>query len=145
MFKLDLENDASEYFNELCYKGMITIGDWQEVFYSPSIFWKREDYLKSWKREIKKILDNKSNNAKLFTTMYNPKIMNFCRAWTLYVVKSKVYVHEQIFFVDDFKSPFTLKQLFDLNLKRETIDEDGNEISEWEITRDELNDFYIRL
>ncbi|MFW2584724.1 hypothetical protein [Aliarcobacter butzleri] len=45
----------------------------------------------------------------------------------------KIFIHEQIFFLDEWTKPFLLEELYSKKLNRETHSENGEKISEWEI------------
>ena len=144
MFLINLNADIIDAWGEPSYLGNIRINNWSENFYSPSTFWSRKDYLMSWSKEIEKLLNEKNYNAKLITSVHQLETMNFLKAWILYPVNNRIYIQEQIFFMDDFKKPFKLKYFFDLELKRAIVNDEGEKISEWESNISDLTR-YLRL
>lgn len=81
-----------------------------------------DDFIENyWKTQLKKLVNGcKSVLLKTANNM----------AWVCYREDSMCYIH-QILILDDNQ---------DIR-ERETIDEDGNKISEWSITFDEINKF----
>lgn len=133
MFEIELEKEEIELWDEIGYYGRITIGNWSEQFFSPTVFWTKNDYLDNWQSELNKILNGKKS-AKLITKMYNPKSMNFFMSWVLYRDKKVIYIQQQAFFLEDMEKPFDLDNFYKQDLIRETHDEDGDKLSEWKTT-----------
>jgi hypothetical protein len=119
--------------------GLITIGEFEERFIVPLNFWNASDYEKHWKNAIKRILINKSSC--LITAMYNPKYANFINWWPLYREHGKVYIQNHILFFKELKQPFDPKNPFTFIPEHERTTEDGEKISEWVTSINDLTDY----
>lgn len=142
--KLNKNIEIHDFYEEEGYFGYITIDNFHERFFSPIEFWSREEYLKNWYQELNKLL-NGFPCAKLITRMYNPEYSNFIQAWVLYRIDDKIFIHEQIFFLDEWAKPFLLEELYSKELNRETHSEDGEKISQWEINISDIKKYLAQM
>jgi hypothetical protein len=116
--------------------GEIWINDLKETFESSIVFWSPEKYYKQWQEGLERCLMNKTSC--LFTNMLNPQNANFLRLWALYPLNKKVFLQEQIYFLDSLPFLFNLERPYQLIKQFETINEEGDEISTWEIARHDV-------
>lgn len=109
------------------YKGQITIGDFQESFYMPVDSWSIPEYKKQWKEGLERIKTHDSSCLVVNS-------IGYIEFWSLYREGEKIFIHNNCLF----ERPKGLPR-FDINtcylyvIPRETIDEDGNKISEWQV------------
>lgn len=73
--------------------------------------------------------------------MYDPNTANYIFLWTLYVEKNIVYIQNQILFLQELNTPFDESCIYNFVSDRETMDEEGHQISEWAIQIDDLKKF----
>jgi len=139
-FKITIDKKIT-YIEKLpSYKATIQIGQFKEDFYCNSSYWKREDYLNQWDDALKKVSLEKKD-ALLVSNMYDPKSGNFLFYWVLYVEDKKVYIQEQILFLDELKECFDELNLYKYIKARETIGENKEKISQWETTIEKIKLF----
>jgi hypothetical protein len=73
--------------------------------------------------------------------MYDPVNSNFLMWWPVWRVDDKVFVQNQMLFLDHLEDPFNLLDPFRHIGDRSTISEDGRPISEWTITSNDMAAF----
>jgi hypothetical protein len=137
-FRIDfLQSEVpSEKQNGLIY-GQIKIGGFSEKFSSSLDFWSVADYKNHWRKAIGRILARNSKSA-LITSIDNPTSSNFYIWWPMYLLGEKVYVQNQLLFLDQLHEPFDLENPFKYVPSRQTHNEDGEKISEWVVDFSDL-------
>jgi hypothetical protein len=120
--------------------GLITIGSFQERFIASLDYWNAADYARHWKQAIRRIIQFSPSSC-LITSMYDPVTANYVYWWTMYRINRTVFIQNQIFFLDKLSTPFNPNNPFTSIPERETVNEDGDEISEWSTTVEELEAF----
>lgn len=120
--------------------GEIKIGDFHEAFRASLSYWTEHEYLSQWKDALKKII-NGDNKSCLITSMYDPSNANYIFIWVLFLDKKVVHIQEHILFLDELNKPFCELNPYESIRSRETVDEDGNSISEWDVQLDDIKVF----
>lgn len=120
--------------------GMIMIGSFQERFLVPLDYWTASDYEGHWKQAATRILQSSTSSC-MVTSMYDPATANFIIWWPMYRVGDTVFIQNQILFLDSLSSPFNPNDPFSSIPERRTINEDGEEISEWSVLVKDLESF----
>jgi CdiI N-terminal domain len=123
--------------------GVIQIGSFQERFIASLMYWSADDYKRHWKQAIERILHS-SDVSCLITSMIDPTTGNHIFWWPMYRVNEHVFIQNHILFFDQLQSPFDERNPFSSITERQTIDEDGNRISEWSVQINELEEFLIK-
>ncbi|SRR5690606_3439636 len=139
-FSIYLTDENIDSWGELSAIGGMQLGDFEESFHASLSYWTREQYLSQWREAVSRLLSGEHISA-LITAMYNPKRSNFITWWPMYLVGRKVYIQNQILFLEELETPFNEKELYNFISKRETSSEDGEKISEWCVDIDSLIDF----
>jgi hypothetical protein len=122
-----------------CY-GYIQIGDFREKLEINVSFWMPEDYIAQWNRAILRIVE-KDEKSCLITSLSSPQDSNFIFWWPMYRNKDTVFIQNGILFLDEISSSFTFENPYEDVPDRETVSEDGEPISEWEISIDALKNY----
>jgi len=119
--------------------GEITIGDFNERFSASMTYWTREDYLQQWMKSIGTVVGTIGNTkGALVTNMYDPAHANFISCWPLYKEGEKVYIRNQLLFLNELPHPFLIEDIAKYIGNRVQTTDDGNLISEWETTPNDL-------
>jgi hypothetical protein len=127
----------------LSHIGQITIDKFKETFIMPLSTWTLEEYQAQWHNAIERIKNH--DTSCLVVSISGIKNENpSVTLWTLYKVGETIFIHNNLL-INDTVAHMTVK-LSDFNSKtcyqfinpRVTIDEDGEEISEWSIPLSEL-------
>lgn len=137
-----IEDAVPAYYlkpNEKTVFGKITIGEFSERFLASTEYWSQEQYRKQWVEAVDRLINGPcSNTEALIANMYDPSMANFICCWPLFREGDKVYIHNNLLFMDKIKPPFELDRVGSYIGERETVNEDGDKISEWVTTIGEL-------
>lgn len=143
MFKILFKGDPVSMEGELVQSASIVINDFEESLYLPLSYWSLNDYKKAWLNSLAEGL-SKKDHAALAVSMYNPSQVNFIFTWVLYFEGDKVYVHNNVLFLEENKG-FTPENINKFVEPRTTHDEDGMKISEWNTDFESVMHFYHSL
>jgi hypothetical protein len=124
-------------YDERCQWCQISINDFSERLLVPLTVWDVERYERQWKNAIDCILVGKSKNF-LVTGLRDPWNSDFISLFALYREGDEVYIQNQIILCKGNEEKILKMDLIDLVEERETLTEDGEEISEWKLSIDEL-------
>jgi hypothetical protein len=133
MFVLELTNEVDIFYGEQVLIGSIHINSFSESFRSPISYWNRNEYLSQWYSGLNEIISGNEKSA-IITSMYNPNNANFIVIWPLYLIGNDVFIQNRILFMEDLKELFDESKLSTYIDNRETIDEDGEVVSEWKVS-----------
>jgi CdiI N-terminal domain len=125
--------------NEKVAFGEIIMGDFSENFESSLSFWKIGDYKTHWIDAAQRIFS--SDQTALITNLYNPETANFITWWVMWKEKEKVFVQNQILFLNSLSQKFDIDNPYKCISDRETVDDDGRTISEWEISLEDIKNY----
>jgi hypothetical protein len=120
--------------------GKITLGAHWESFHAATDYWSLHDYEESWRTALKRLADGEEVSC-LITNMVDPEHANFLTTWPLYRIGNQIYVHNVLIFPEDLDEPFNPAEPWLSVGPRETVDEDGNHLSEWAISLDDVRQF----
>lgn len=148
-FSIALVNDPNLRFPDFDPKvaslGIIEIGPYKERFIAPLMYWSVDDYRRHWEQAIERILFHQSDVSCLITSMADPAKSAFIFWWPMYRVNNKtVCIQNHILFFDKLQSPFDESNPFSSVPERRTINEDGDNISEWLVSIDEVRHFWMK-
>jgi hypothetical protein len=120
--------------------GRITIGRFQEDFIAPLIYWKSEDYERHWRDAVVRIVGRHRTSC-LLTSIYDPATARFYFWWPMYRRGSRVFIQNHGLFLDQLDHPFDTNNVYGSVPRRITVNDEGERISEWETTVDDLRKF----
>ncbi|NGT12866.1 hypothetical protein [Achromobacter insolitus] len=143
-FSISLNEKIVRRFDEPVLQGEIDLDGYKENFLAPVGFWSRADYLESWKKSLDHAIRDRGH-AVLATSMRNPDICNFVFCWVVYMEKEQAYVQNRILFLDELTTPFVPSEINSYISERETVNEDGLEISEWRVDVSSVVSFFEAL
>ncbi|WP_333320708.1 hypothetical protein [Microcoleus sp. B4-C1] len=126
-----------------CY-GSIQIGSFQENFLSSLSFWSMQDYEIHWKKALQRIVSGYKSSC-LITSMYDPTRANFIEWWPICRVENLLYFQDGILLLDSIKIPFDISDPFQYVPEREIYTEQGEKISEWIVTVEDVENFLCDL
>lgn len=144
MLSIELSNEVIPFEGEQVLHGELRIDCFNEHFNAPISYWDRNKYLSQWKQGLNLILDGHSKSA-FIATMYDPKTADFIFWWVMYRVGSNVYLQNHILFMDGLNEPFDENHFSKFVPERETVTEDGDAISEWKVSVEDIRGALDRL
>jgi CdiI N-terminal domain len=138
-----IDNNSKEIDGLPSCKGQITIDNFQEAFIMPLDVWSLEEYKKQWEEGLRRLKNHE--DTCLVTSIENmasghPTI----EIWVLYKENETVYFQNCLLFDETVEglpiklTDFNSKTCYEFVRPRETINEDGYEISEWSIPLSEI-------
>lgn len=122
--------------------GRIVIGDFTETFRVPLGFWEESDYRRSWRRAFEVLDADPHAKSCLMTSMTDPDSSNFLGCWPMYREGEDVYIQNAIIFLDEVEGDFDPAAPWSCVGPRQSIDEDGNKVSEWITSMSSLRGFF---
>jgi hypothetical protein len=145
-FKIEVTSKKpKKLYGILSHTGQVTIGDFKENFTIPLDTWTLENYEQQWKEGLERI---KTHDVScLVVTVQNLSTNPLVELWTLYKQSNKIYIHNQLLnnaIMKELNFPYKLAEFnsvncYDfINYPRETVSEDGEKISEWTITTNDI-------
>jgi len=134
MFHIKFVNHA---LSSTLARGEIRAGQFHEQFEASIEFWNKIQYQIHWHTQILKILD-KNDKSCLITSITNPSTANFIFWWPIYKIGDLCFIQNQILFLDKLFEPFDPANPCRYVPDRQTITEDGDPISEWVISLNDL-------
>ncbi len=124
--------------------GKIVIGDFQETFATSLASWTRSEYDLHWKKALEKLVAGGDRSA-LLADYVEPPVYPYSGGylfwWPLYRDGDAVYVQNHILFFEQLSQPFSADRPWDSVRDRQVVNEDGQKISEWTTTIDEIKHF----
>ena len=138
-FDIAFTGDTAAY-DPLVAVGVIQLGEHQEFFHAFVGFWSAEEYQASWATAMRRLAGGAEVSC-LLTSVSDPAEANFLTSWPLYRNGDDVYVQNHLIFIDELDHAFDLDAPWESIDPHTRVDEDGNRISEWLITRTDIEDF----
>jgi CdiI N-terminal domain len=120
--------------------GAISLKGGHERFESVLGFWELDDYKRSWIAGLRRLVSGASTSC-LATSVTDPSSANFVEVWPLYREESDVYVQNQLLFLDQLPREFDPTEPWESVDPRSVVDEDGQRISEWRVSIDDIQEF----
>ncbi len=113
--------------------GVITLDGFEERFVAPTTFWQARDYERQWNEGLRRIISGNEKSC-LITALRDPRATKMLFWWPLYREGSDVVVHNNILLLDQLEQPFDARDPYSSIKERVTIDEEGQQVSEWRVS-----------
>ena len=142
MFELSISDELHTDEDGSFYHGLIQIDDFEERFVVMSDHWKPRDYRAHWISQGEKLL-RVSDRVAMLKSVPGPNV-DGCAAWVLWREGSVVFIHDQNIWryymgqVRDLSNPDRFIE------DRETIADDGEQMSEWTVCITDIEEFVQR-
>lgn len=143
-FSIILGKDVLTEFDEPVLQGQIEIDGYTENFFTPTEYWSRNEYLSSWKKSLTQGL-REGDHAVLVTSMRDPEVSNFIFCWIIFIEDGQAYIQNRILFLEEISEPFDPEKINSYVSRRVEFDEDGLEISQWNVDMSSIRDFLDEL
>jgi hypothetical protein len=122
--------------------GEIQLGSHWETFRADLSYWSTTDYETHWLAALQHLVAGAEISC-LVTSLTDPDQTNFITTWPIYVDGDDVHVQNQLLFLDELDHPFDPAAPWASIDPRVTIDEDGQRISEWNLTLEDIRSFLV--
>jgi len=142
MFLIEFITGQQVEFDELAQRGRITLGDFSEVFISPLTFWATEAYHHQWIEAAKRLVAG-YGRACFVTAMRESLIDGPVFLWSAYRSGDTVYLQHRLLLGEMVKGTFDPLNLCEQVGERTTIAEDGEQISEWQVSISDI-EYFLR-
>jgi hypothetical protein len=130
--------------NRLMREGVIRIGGFSEAFEASLVYWTEDDYLQQWQQALARLFAGYEHTC-LISSIDDPKQARFLIWWPIYRVGDRVYIQNHLLFFDQLAGGFNEADIYRHVGPRETLDERGNEVSEWSVSLQSVRVFYDAL
>jgi hypothetical protein len=142
MFCIGFTLDAAiEWHEEPARRGEIVLGSFREEFLAPLVYWSEEDYVRQWRRGVRRILNGHERSC-LMVRMYDPSAANILEWWPMYrVADENILVTDALLFLDQLASPLSADDPYPHIRDFSALSENGEPISSWHVTPKDLEDY----
>lgn len=120
---------------------VMTLGSFIERTIADVSYWGKSQYEMQWIGAIRSVLSQTGKSA-LITSMRDPAVAKFIEWWPMWREGQEVILHHQLFFLDKLDMPFDPYHSDKFVGKRFSRNEDGEEISEWRVPVNAIQDFF---
>jgi hypothetical protein len=144
VFNIYLTNETVPESDGWAVYGKIEINGFAETFVASLVSWTRDDYESQWRRACRRLLEG-ANESVLIASYVDPSVSEFCTWWPLYREGEIVHVQNQLLLYSNLSFPFNVSEPWHSLGKRESVTDDGEEISEWDTTLDQIQQFSVTL
>lgn len=131
---------AEEIFGERCKWCEIRINEFSERFVAPIEQWMLDDYNQQWKTAVTRIIKGAIKDY-FMASMRDPEKSDFVSVYAMYREEERVYVQNQIIICSGNEEIIRSGDLSSLVNDREIETDDGERISEWETSIEDLKRF----
>jgi hypothetical protein len=140
MFAIEIIGNPQIAFGELAARGRITLGEFSEEFVAPLIFWTPDDYRKQWHEAAERIL-NGSERSCFVAAMRKSPLDGVIFLWPAYRDGDVVYVQHKLLLPEFVKGSFDTSNPYAQVDERRTMSEEGEQISEWRVSVEDIARF----
>ena len=117
-------------------EGEIIVGGHRERFLAALDPWERTDYERHWIDAARRLVEGADRTAFITSA--------FQFWWPMWQVGPKVVVHEQLLWAEPIASVFDPADPYRAIGERVSTTEDGDKVSEWELSLADIHDFVRR-
>ncbi len=137
---LDEDVPATVGIGRACF-GCIQLGGFSERFAAALDYWRRQDYERQWARALPRAVRDGQVSA-LITSMADPSRPGIVHWWPLYPLGSgEIAVQNHLVLLSELHEAFDPTNPYQHVRIRRVVDEDGNAISEWHVSRADVELF----
>jgi hypothetical protein len=119
--------------------GELVLGEYRETFCASLFQWSKSDYGAQWRGAIKTLLED--SKSALMVHYVSQEFADNFEWWKMYREGDVVYFQNQLPWHEQMTQPFLVENLSLSIGDRKTINEDGDQISEWKVQLREVENF----
>jgi hypothetical protein len=143
MFAIEFIGAPRVEFGELARRGRISLGEFSEEFVAPLVFWSADGYRKQWVEAAERIVNGQPRSCFVAAMRESPR-GGPVFLWPAYKDGEVVYVQHRLLLPETVKGSFDPSNLYAQVDERRTLSEDGEPISEWQVSVEDLANFLRR-
>ncbi len=121
-------------------EGELVVGNFSERFEMLFEDWSARDYEKQWLAALTAVLST-APRAALVASAPRVQTANYVMLWPVYREQDVIYVQQQVLLLENIRSEFSYEHVDRFIDERETIDENGDLVSEWKTSVQAVQEF----
>ena len=133
MFDIEFIGNPQIEFSELAVRGRITLGKFSEDFVAPLAFWAVNDYRWQWHEAAERILSGRERSC-FVAAMRESPLDGAVFLWPAYKDGTSVYIQHKVLLPENVKGSFDPSNPYAQIDERRIVAEEGEMISEWEVS-----------
>ena len=137
MFAIEVISSPHVEFGEPVVRGRITLGEFEEEFVAPLVFWSAEDYRRQWREAAELILRGTGKTCFVVAMRASPAD-GAIFFWSAYKFGSAVYFQHQLLLPETVSGNFDPSNPFAQIGERQVRSETGERISEWQVSWEDI-------
>ena len=141
MFKLSLVPVVESHDDASFFRGTITLGDFSEEFLAAAWLWDSERYKQQWRAAARALIAETDRSA--FVTSFIHPDAHHNVIWPAWRVGRLVYVQNHLLLRANLPAVLDVDGIHRFVGDRQTSNEDGEPISEWMVTLDDVTAFAV--
>jgi len=122
------------------YRGTIVLGDFSEDFLAAASLWSSVAYQRQWQAAAHALVTDSDRTA-FVTSFVHPDGLN--TIWPAWKIGHLIYVQSRLLDRSQLATILDVDRIAEFVGDRETADEDGQALSEWVVTLDEVAAFAV--
>jgi hypothetical protein len=131
VFRIEIGREIEQDEDSRYYRGLITIGDYEESFLAASGLWDWQAYERQWRDAARRLLEHRDRTA--FVTSFSHPDAHHNFVWPAWYEDDIVYLQHRLLLRECLPSVLDVDRIHDIIGPRETVTEDGDEISQWTV------------
>ncbi|HEV8482165.1 MAG TPA: hypothetical protein VGV87_01295 [Blastocatellia bacterium] len=144
----NLKSTSEPYWSaerdERVLRGRITLGDFSEEFESSLSYWAQADYEHQWLEAAGRIKAGQTKSA-FIVDMYDPSKTPFIMRWPIWRRDKTILVQNRLLLFKNLTVAFKATNPYIHIGERATKNDDGEAISEWQVSLKDIQDFYTSI
>jgi len=147
MFSIGFTDEPVEYpYDDVTIAaapGLLVMGKTFEGFLANLALWDKQAYEAHWLHELKSIFDGASK-ATLIVSYDDPKLSYNMEIWPVYRDGDWIRLQNRLLFYESLPANFFVTEISSYLRDRETMNEEGQKLSEWSVGMRDLENFLHR-
>ena len=140
MFNIEFIREPQIEFGELAARGRISLGDFSEEFVSPVVFWTVDDYRMQWCEAAERLLNGYEMSC-FVAAMRESPLDGPLFLWPAYKEGEAVHFQYQLLLPELVTGSFDAMNPYAQVSERQTLSDDGEPISEWQVSIGDISRF----
>jgi hypothetical protein len=140
MFAIEFIDKPQLIYGEPARLGRITLNEFSEKFIAPLVFWNEDDYQRQWIEAAKRIVNGRSLSCFVAAMRESPDD-GAIFLWPAYRRGDVVYIQHKLLLPELVKGSFDTTNLYAQVDERRTLSEEGEPISEWQVSVSNIESF----